>query len=400
MFDLGSCLFGVKAVVRSKRSDLKGAVDRLYLPGFYYYLFSETTSVLAIEKAETKFFINNWKLENYRADKTVSLLLGNYGQLTLIEGESGFMPASEMAEQAKNLGCIARIGYLRMDVDRLGQIFAKGLGNEQTLTRLAGLSRQMSYFFKVYLNSLAEDRLTNLLQIHENVKSLTQKPRQNLLFIYAGGDDLFVSGAWNEVVEFAFDIYQSFRAYTGKNPDITLSGGISITDAKFPLYQAADESGEAEDAAKSNGRDSLGLFSEVFKWDEWLGIEDIAVIDKEIKNYLNPEATPNLLGIFPFVKELLNQVEISYSRSFIRNLLLTADLQEKMIKKIKDKPLEQQRDIRYYLHLPKVAYTLARLPDNIRNARSFEPVRTSLKSPYNAPYFRAIATWLELLNRS
>jgi CRISPR-associated protein Csm1 len=138
----------------------------------------------------------------------------------------------------------------------------------------------------------------------------------------------------------------------------------------------------------------------VFKWDEWLGIEDIAVIDKEIRNYLNPEAAPNLLGIFPFVKELLNQVEISYSRSFVRNLLLTADLQEQMIKKIKDKPLEQQRDIRYYLHLPKVAYTLARLPDNIRNARSFEPVRTSLKSPYNAPYFRVIATWLELLNRS
>jgi len=36
----------------------------------------------------------------------------------------------------------------------------------------------------------------------------------------------------------------------------------------------------------------------------------------------------------------------------------------------------------------------------VRNHTNFAPVRTSLKSPYNAPYFRAIATWIELLNRS
>ena len=62
------------------------------------------------------------------------------------------MRAEEMAELARG---IKRVGYLRMDVDRLGQIFAKGLGDNQTLPRLAGLSRQMSYFFKVYLKSLA-----------------------------------------------------------------------------------------------------------------------------------------------------------------------------------------------------------------------------------------------------
>ena len=64
-----------------------------------------------------------------------------------------------------------------------------------------------------------------------------------------------------------------------------------------------------------------------------------------------------------------------------------------------DKSEEQQREIRYYLHLPKIAYTLARLPSQVRNNENFAPVRTSLKNPYNAPYFRAIATWLELLNR-
>jgi len=46
--------------------------------------------------------------------------------------------------------------------------------------------------------------------------------------------------AWDEVVNFAFDVYQSFRAYTGNHPDIMLSAGIAIADARFPLYQAAE----------------------------------------------------------------------------------------------------------------------------------------------------------------
>jgi CRISPR-associated protein Csm1 len=349
--------------------------------------------------------VNNWTVNDYRKGRNiVPLLLGNYAKESEVEPGTTIR-ANELASKATG---IKRVGYLRMDVDRLGQIFAKGLGENQTLPRLAALSRQMSYFFKVYLNSLAENRLHNLPKPHEKVKCLTQKPRQNLLFIYAGGDDLFISGAWNEVVEFAFDVYQCFRAYTGKNPDITLSGGISLADAKFPLYQAADESGEAEEKAKGKGRDRLGLFGEVFKWDEWLGIntkniavlEDNTIFEEEIKDYLSSEALPDLFGVFPFVEQLINQLELNSSRSFVRNLLITAQMQEQMIEKLKDKSSEEQKAVRYYLHLPKIAYTLARLPLHIRNQTSFAPVRTSLKSPYNAPYFRAIATWIELLNRS
>ena len=407
MFDLGDELFDIKAIVRSKRSNIKGGVQRIYLPNFYYYFFQESERALQIaEDRENVLLINNWNARKYRKNNTVLLLLGNYAQRSQEkekhQKKAGFIRANEMVEKAKG---IDRVGYLRMDVDRLGRIFAEGLGENQTLPRLAGLSRQMSYFFKVYLNSLAQKRKENLLEarnsvkILENTKCLTEDDRPNLLFIYAGGDDLFVSGAWNEIVEFAFDVYQCFRAYTGKNPDITLSGGISIDGVKFPLYQAAKTSGDAEEAAKGNGRDSLALFGGKFKWDEWLGIqENITVIDEEIKKYLSPEVKPELWGIFPIVN-LLNNLDIDYSRSFIRNLLMTAETQENMLAKIQDRSAEQQREIRYYLHLPKIVYTLARLPSKVREDAVFLPVRTSLKNPYNAPYFRAIATWLELLNR-
>jgi CRISPR-associated protein Csm1 len=401
MFRLGGQLLHVDAIVRSPQQAITKSPIKFNLPSgiIYYHLFDSVEKVSAVTDSNTLFLVNNWTVNDYRKGcNIVPLLLGNYAKESEVEPGTTIR-ANELASKATG---IKRVGYLRMDVDRLGQIFAKGLGENQTLPRLAALSRQMSYFFKVYLNSLAENRLHNLPKPHEKVKCLTQKPRQNLLFIYAGGDDLFISGAWNEVVEFAFDVYQCFRAYTGKNPDITLSGGISLADAKFPLYQAADESGEAEEEAKGNGRDSLGLFGEVFKWDEWIGInqENFAIIDEEIREYLNSEDVPGLLGVFPFVEQLTNQLELKYSRSFVRNLLITAQTQQQTIEKIKDEFPEQQKAVRYYLHLPKIVYTLARLPSDVRNHTSFAPVRKSLKNPYNAPYFRAIATWIELLNRS
>jgi CRISPR-associated protein Csm1 len=415
MFRLGGQLLRVDAIVRStKRDNIHNAGEEkliFKLPNrvVYYHLFKdkESLTIADIKDSETIFLINNWDIEEYRHSNFSPLFLGNYAQESEEKGTT--IRAEEMAIKARG---IKRVGYLRMDVDRLGRIFAEGLGDKKTLPRIAGLSRQMSYFFKVYLNSLAKNRLNNLPKVKGTISSLTQESRCNLLLIYAGGDDLFVSGAWNEVVEFAFDIYQSFRAYTGCNPDITLSGGMSIDDAKYPLYQAAKASGNAEDAAKDNGRDSLSLFNKALKWSEWIGAEniniwDIEVLSAEIKEYLRTaDIKLDLFGVLPFVKKLEEQkIEINYARSFIRSLLDTAQLQEQMIKDIEERRKEQHyetqlKDIRYYLHLPKIAYSLARLPQEVLDQSDFSPIRKSFMSQYNAPYFAAIATWLELLNRN
>jgi CRISPR-associated protein Csm1 len=231
------------------------------------------------------------------------------------------------------------------------------------------------------------------------------------LFIYSGGDDLFVTGTWNELVEFAFDVYQSFRVETGHHPDITLSGGISLSGPKYPLYQSADDSGDAESAAKRNGRDSLSLFGQVFKWDAWLGVEDqsandIEAISSEIRNYIGDASTLDLFGIFPFVVLFQKVLAGTYPQSFVQNLLSTAQVQEQFIKQVNQssksdkKKKKDVQDIQYFLHLPRVAYTLARLPSAIKKDERFDAIRTSLKSPYNAPYFRAIATWIDLLTRT
>ncbi len=361
--------------------------------------------------AETILLINNWKLDYYKNSLIQPILLGNYYQTTYknpegqIVSPDAFIRAEELVEKAAG---IDRVGYLRMDVDKLGQIFAKGLGKQHNLPRLAGLSRQMSYFFKVYLNSLASDRQTNLNPV-ANITKLTNHERKDLLFIYAGGDDLFISGAWNQTAEFACDVYQSFRAYTGGNPDITISGGISIDTSKHPLYRSAANAGIAEGKAKDNDRDSLTIFDETFKWSNWLG-DSASHQDSE---YLKGEL-PIDTNIIEMVARLHNPNEIGYSRTFIRNLLALADIRDQKIEELKKElesksepisELQQQahtktkNDLIYYLHLPKLAYALSRLPASVRENPQFAPVRRALLNPRNSPYFRVIATWVELLNR-
>lgn len=69
----------------------------------------------------------------------------------------------------------------------------------------------MSIFFKTYINSFAKDK--------------------RLTIVYSGGDDVFVLGAWDEVIEFAIDLRQKFISWTdGK---LTLSAGIGMFDTKY-----------------------------------------------------------------------------------------------------------------------------------------------------------------------
>lgn len=389
MFRLGGQLLKVRAILRSRNLGHSGFRGSLRINGICYYLLD--SEHYQVQDGETLLLVNDWNIENYPDTSAIPLLLGNYGAKSTIEEEPGIMSAREMSDKAQG---IKRVGYLRMDVDKLGQIFAKGLGNLRTLTRITGLSRLMTYFFKVYLNQLAEFRQENT----PDFLKLTHDLRTRLLFIYAGGDDVFISGSWNEVVEFSFDLYQAFRAYTGYNPNITLSAGVTLAGAKFPLYQAAEQAGDAEEKAKGNDRDSLTLFDCTFKWHEWLGKTTHSDLKPDIQQYLQAKHQPHLLGIFPLVTRINNT---EYNRAFIRNLLATAQLQEQAVKDAeKQKKSERhQNDLKYFLHLPKVAYTLARLPSKTLKSSGFEDVRQSLKSPYNAPYFRAIATWIELLNR-
>jgi CRISPR-associated protein Csm1 len=154
-----------------------------------------------------------------------------------------------IAEQAQG---IARLGILRMDVDNLGSIFGQGLNNYvhdrkisdkpsrfYSLGRVTTMSWQLSTFFSAVLRQMVDSHPEN---------------KGRVSVVYAGGDDLFILGAWDALPHIAADIREQFSRYCAGNPDFSLSGGLVLTGGKFPIYKGAELAGEAEEKAKKYKR--------------------------------------------------------------------------------------------------------------------------------------------------
>lgn len=156
---------------------------------------------------------------------------------------------------------IERVGVLRMDVDGLGTIFGERF--DGSLPQLSALSAAMDRFFGGYLNVLCTKA--------EEAPDV----EPTLYTIYAGGDDLFIVGAWDRMPALANEIQSAFRRYTHDHPLFTLSGGVTLEGAHFPLYRAASRSQEAEGAAKgyvrANGRkkDAFSFLGRTVGWEDW-----------------------------------------------------------------------------------------------------------------------------------
>jgi len=124
---------------------------------------------------------------------------------------------SEIAKKSKG---DKKLAVLKMDVDNLGLIFAKGLSKEyKTFSKILTLSRVIDYFFtkKLY------DYLSNIEGIYIN---------------YSGGDDLVIITPASMILEITHLIISKFQEYTCNNPDFHLSAGIEIFSDKSPIRYA------------------------------------------------------------------------------------------------------------------------------------------------------------------
>jgi CRISPR-associated protein Csm1 len=169
--------------------------------------------------------------------------------------------ALENADKGKGKQGIAALGILKADVDHLGLIMACGLGdNLYTISRIATLSRQFNNYFAVHLPALLENN-----------------PHFNDVYtVFAGGDDLFLIGPWNRIVELAGDLQASFRKYVCENKEIHFSAGITVHKAHTPMDVLAAASEEALEMSKKQGRNRITVFDQTVTWQQFAELKNVA----------------------------------------------------------------------------------------------------------------------------
>ena len=233
-----------------------------------------------IAKYITTRFINGY-VPKYREEDNHDerLLAGKKREETMLELIEALQPGKEapktflhIAKKALNFTDkpdkfegVEALGVLKADVDNLGLIFGYGL-KRNSLSRLATLSRQMNYFFSIYLPYLLK----------------TKSDFRDIYTVFAGGDDLFLMGPWNRIIDLASFLRESFRRYVCYNNSITISVGISINKPGEPVSIIAERAEDALKSSKRNNRDSITIFGETVKWKDF---DEISKVKEQLEDW-------------------------------------------------------------------------------------------------------------------
>lgn len=176
---------------------------------------------------------------------------------------------------------------LKGDVDNMGSFLKER--NIDSFAKFNFVSRLIDTFFSVKVSQRMEGK--------------------NLYTVFSGGDDLFIIGAWDEVIEIAKAIRTEFMAFS-KSSGLSISmGGVMFKSSK-PINYIADLSEEALEHAKAlPNKDGIALFGESVKWGDYLN--DLGFYEELEKASVNTAFTYRLLELIQMSKKVKYEGDIT-----------------------------------------------------------------------------------------
>ena len=169
--------------------------------------------------------------------------------------KDGKLPADfkKLAENScKNLTTgIKSLAVLKADVDSMGK-YLKDSDITNNFENFDTFSKTLDNFFSLY------------------VPKLMRNDYPNSYTVFTGGDDLFLLGAWDEIIELARTIQKEFEKFI-KNK-LSISFGIAIIKPSYPISRIAQHSEELLEEAKGidEHKNAITLFGETVKWKSYL----------------------------------------------------------------------------------------------------------------------------------
>lgn len=220
----------------------------------------------------------------------------------------------ELAEESagKKLAC------LQADVDSLGSIFREGL-KTKTLSRISTLSRLLTYFFKHEVRKLAEGK--------------------NVAVVYSGGDDLFILGGWEDILQFCYEMQVEFRKFTGLNENVSYTASFVMFDEKENIGKVKEMANQAESLGKKCGKNCIVLshgMKRVFK-------NHRSILEKsQIVSW--KDFTEKTYKIYEKLSKLANSVDRSVIRKALEISLEDSPMNKAFLAYIEARENEQDRD--------------------------------------------------------
>lgn len=255
----------IKEVTPNDRLTIKDYKDMFRAFGFEYRFTKRRW--LNKEDRKSAFLLNDtgFLQEGFRGYR-----LGAY-QLPYNEWEEQQLSFKQISEKSTG---DPKLALLKLDVDNLGNLFFKGLGDRSTISRITSLSRMLTLYFEGYINHLI--KMNNW--------------QEYLYVVFSGGDDTFIVGAWDKVLDFAQEFYNKFREFTCYHPQVTFSAGICIFRFDYPVIMSSHLTEEALEKAKNYleegkeipSKNKISLFGEIFNWTEFTTIKNFKGLLLEI----------------------------------------------------------------------------------------------------------------------
>ncbi|WP_104748280.1 type III-A CRISPR-associated protein Cas10/Csm1 [Helicobacter cetorum] len=243
-----------------------------------------------------------------------SLVLDDAIKSYVCKNDKEILTFEKLAENSckdSNTG-IKALGILKADVDGMGN-FIKYSNVTEKFKNFDVFSKSINNFFSLYVPKLMEENFPNTYTI------------------FAGGDDLFLVGAWDEILELARQIRKDFMEFCkndNENKDkehkLSISFGICIANAHTPISYLARTSESLLEKAKhiddeennnnnNDKKNALNLFGETMKWDSYLDVyktlkktfEDLQEKEKESENKNTTAFLYRLLELIEMAKKVL-----------------------------------------------------------------------------------------------
>ncbi len=230
--------------VRQKNQKFKSLLVEDYEHFFAPLAVGGKTKVCAVTGIESADCV---KFKDADDEEDIYVLPSVYEQIKLGETIRNTEHFKTFEEYAENTD----LGILRMDVDGLGKRFIEGF---DSIAQYQAFSKRLVDFFENGISKLQQE----------------SDFRNYLNIIYAGGDDLFILGRWDKVIDFAERIHKEIVRLFQKD-GISISGGMIRIQPKFPISKAAELSGDAEEAAKQfrdGQKNAFCMLGKTVSWDE------------------------------------------------------------------------------------------------------------------------------------